>query len=229
MEDYKGIFARCSPYGAIFIDEIGEVGEPIQIKRLQVLQDRRFTPVGSHEAQHFSGRIIAATNRPLELIRKEQILRDDFYYRLCSDVIEIPSLARRIREDPAELDDLLDHTANRILGKPSPELTGMLRDTVRSQLGDHYEWPGNVRELEQCVRRVLLNRTYTPWMPPQPSDPIAGLTREISEGRIDAQHLLAAYCYCLYQRLGTYEAVAQRVNLDRRTVKKAYRVGQGAF
>ncbi|MFZ1983820.1 MAG: sigma 54-interacting transcriptional regulator, partial [Desulfatitalea sp.] len=90
VEDYKGVFDRCSPFGAIFLDEIGEVRQNIQIKLLQVLQERIFTPVGSHQPHRFSGRIIAATNRPLEEIRSQKILRDDFFYRLCSDVIEIP-------------------------------------------------------------------------------------------------------------------------------------------
>ncbi len=229
MEDYKGIFARCSPYGAIFLDEIGEVGQPIQIKLLHVLQERSFTPVGSHQAQRFSGRIIAATNRPLDQIRSKNILRDDFFYRLCSDVIEIPSLARRISEDPAELEDLLEHTAARILGKPSPELTRMLLKTIRTRLGDHYAWPGNVRELEQCVRHILLNRTYTPMMPSQPADLNARLAQEVSEGNLDAQRLLAGYCYSLYMQLGTYEAVAQQVRLDRRTVKKHVDSGRAEF
>lgn len=229
MEDYKGIFARCSPFGAIFLDEIGEVGQPIQIKLLHVLQERSYTPVGSHQPQRFSGRIIAATNRPLDQIRTQNILRDDFFYRLCSDVIEIPSLARRIEEDPAELEDLLEHTAGRILGKPSAELTRMLLSNIRKQLGSHYAWPGNVRELEQCVRRILLNRTYSPWTPSQPSDLNTRLAQVVSEGSLDAQHLLAGYCYSLYRRLGTYEAVAQQVRLDRRTVKKHVASGEAFF
>jgi transcriptional regulator with PAS, ATPase and Fis domain len=229
VEDYKGIFARCSPYGAIFLDEIGEVGQPIQIKLLHVLQERSFTPVGSHEAQRFSGRIIAATNRPLDQIRTHKILRDDFFYRLCSDVIEIPSLAQRIDEDPAELNDLLEHTADRILGKPSTELTRMLLDTIRKQMGDHYRWPGNVRELEQCVRRILLSQDYIPWTTQPSTDLNDRLIRAVSEGSLDAQRLLAGYCYSLYRRLGTYEAVAQRVRLDRRTVKKHVEAGRAHF
>jgi DNA-binding NtrC family response regulator len=225
-EDYKGVFSRCNPYGAIFLDEIGEVSQPIQIKLLHVLQERRFTPVGSHEVQRFSGRIIAATNRPLAELRSHGILRDDFYYRLCSDVIAIPSLAERIGEDPAELDDLLDHTVACILGKPSSQLTDMLRDTITSRLGTGYAWPGNVRELEQCVRRILLNRTYDPSDPAPPADPDARLAADILEGNLDAQGLLAAYCHALHRRLGTIEAVARQVGLDRRTVKKHIEAGR---
>ncbi|RJQ81893.1 MAG: sigma-54-dependent Fis family transcriptional regulator [Desulfobacteraceae bacterium] len=225
-EDYRGVFSRCSPYGAIFLDEIGEVSQPIQIKLLQVLQERRFTPVGSHEVQRFSGRIIAATNRPLAELRSRRILRDDFYYRLCSDIIAIPSLAQRIGEDPAELDELLDHTVGHILGRPSRELTDMLRNIIIRRLGLAYPWPGNVRELEQCVRRILLYRAYDPEYRAQPAEPEARMLADMLEGNLDAQGLMAAYCHALYRRLGTIEAVARRVSLDRRTVKKHIEAGR---
>jgi len=103
--NHEGVFSRCSRYGAIFLDEIGEVSQPIQIKLLKVLEDRQFSPVGSHDVSRFEGRIIAATNRPLEDIVSRKILRDDFLYRMCSDVIIVPPLRQRIEEDPRELED----------------------------------------------------------------------------------------------------------------------------
>lgn len=229
VEDYKGIFNRCSPYGAIFLDEIGEVSQSIQIKLLQVIQERRFAPVGSHKTCRFSGRVIAATNRPLEQLRGEGRLRDDFYYRLCSDVIILPSLSKRIREDPRELDDLLAHTVTRILGKASPELTGMLRAVIARQPGNTYHWPGNVRELEQCVRRIMLNHTYAPEPASGVPDLAEALTRGLRSGSLGGQELLCGYCCHLFRQLGTYEAVARRTGLDRRTVKKYVGEGEKLF
>jgi DNA-binding NtrC family response regulator len=220
VEAYKGIFSRCSAYGAIFLDEIGEVDQNVQIKLLQVLQERTFTPVGSHQPSRFGGRVIAATNRPLAQMREAGLLRDDFYYRLCSDVITLPSLAQRIAEDPLELDDLVDHTVTRILGKANAELAAMIAVEIRRQPGLSYDWPGNVRELEQCVRRILLNRSYTPAPVASDPDPANRLAREMVAGRLNAQRLLSGYCTILYRRLGTYEAVARATALDRRTVKK---------
>jgi len=96
----------------------------------------------------------------------------------------------------------------------------MVRAAINTKLGKHYPWPGNVRELEQCVRRVLLKHHYegdykttTPNLSPQ-------LTDEVEAGNVDAQSLLARYCFLLYQRYGTFEEVARRAKLDRRTVKK---------
>src|SRR5438552_12916529 len=77
IEAHEGIFSRCSAYGAIFLDEIGEVSASLQIKLLQVLQERTFSPVGSHETLRFRGRVIAATNQPIDHLR--QRIRDDFF------------------------------------------------------------------------------------------------------------------------------------------------------
>ncbi len=108
MEDHQGIFQRCSRYGAIFLDEIGEVSYPIQIKLLKVLEERLYSPVGSHEIHRFDGRIIAATNRPIDELVMKGLMRSDFYYRLCSDIITVAPLRDRIKDDPHELDDLLN-------------------------------------------------------------------------------------------------------------------------
>lgn len=218
--DFKGVFDRCSSFGAIFLDEIGEVSIPVQIKLLQVLQERDFSPVGSHEKHRFQGRVIAATNRSIYEIRKKGILRDDFYYRLSSDIITVPTLRLRIREDPGEMDDLLKHTVDRMLGKPSPELCKMIRKVIDKQLGRQYHWPGNVRELEQCVRRVLLDRTYAGEKKSVATDLRSKLMEGITSGDINIQSLVAGYCYLLYRRHGTFEEVARRTRLDRRTVKK---------
>ena len=220
VEDHKGIFHRCSPYGAILLDEIGEISIPIQIKLLQILQERIFCPVGSHKKGRFEGRVIAATNRSLNEIRGPKGFRDDFFYRLCSDIIIVPPLRQRIREDPGELDDLLAHTIERMVGERSTELTRIVRQVINTQLGRGYPWYGNVRELEQCVRRVLLKHNYEGDHSSTASDLGSRLREGITKGDMKAQGLLAGYCYLLYKRYGTFEEVARRTNLDRRTVKK---------
>jgi DNA-binding NtrC family response regulator len=219
VEAHEGIFARCSEYGSIFLDEIGDVGEPVQIKLLHVLQDRNFSPVGSHETRRFRGRIIAATNRPLDDLRTGGQFRDDFFYRLCSDIIVVPPLRQRIQEDPAEMDDLVSLIVRRISGEASRDILEMVRRRIVESPGKNYAWPGNVRELEQAVRRILLTGSYHGDARIAASGLRSRLQTGIDEGSLDAETLLSGYCELLYERLGTYEEVARLTNLDRRTAK----------
>ena len=217
IDNHMGIFSRCVPYGTIFLDEIGDVSVPVQIKLLRVLQERVFSPVGSHATRPFRGRIVAATNRPLAELRQAGNFRDDFYYRLCSDVIEVPSLRQQLKEDKNTLDQLLEHLLPRILGSTDQSTLKLIRTALETDLPPDYRWPGNVRELEQAVRRILLNGRYQgdPYAAPEPAD-----SPEPLLDSVDAQQLMSRYCQELYRKFGTYEEVARRSKLDRRTVKK---------
>jgi DNA-binding NtrC family response regulator len=220
IETHEGAFERCSPHGAIFLDEIGEVSVPIQIKLLNVLQERRYTPVGSHESKRFEGRVIAATNRSLADQRDAGTFRQDFYYRLCSDVIVVPPLRVRLAERAQEMDDLLEHLVERIVGERSEELVKKTRTAIVSGVGVGYTWPGNVRELEQAVRRILMTAAYDPGPRAAAHDLSERLLAAIEEGAANAHEILSMYCALLHRRHGTYEEVARRTKLDRRTVKK---------
>jgi len=220
VEHHHGVLSRCSPHGAIFLDEIGEVAPHLQIKLLQVLQERTFSPVGSHELVRFEGRVITATNQPIEELRESGKFRNDFFYRLCSDIITVPPLHRRIREDQSELDDLLDAIIRRMAGRPAPTLRRRVRETIRRELGSSYLWPGNVRELEQAARRILLTGCYTGDRK-TPGHDLSGLLQHgIRHGTLTADELLNAYCSLLHNQHGTYEEVARRTGMDRRTVKR---------
>jgi len=69
VSDHEGLFARCREYGTLFLGEIGDVSASLQLKRLRVLQERLFAPVGSHRQQRFAGRVVAATNESLDELR----------------------------------------------------------------------------------------------------------------------------------------------------------------
>ncbi len=217
VDHHDGVFARCSPYGAIFLDEIGEIEPSVQVKLLQVLQERTFSPVGSHETLRFRGRVIAATNRSLDQLRGDGQFREDFYYRLCSDVLEAPPLGRRFREDEQEFDALIRLVLRRVTGEEDPRLTRTVRDALQASPGLNYPWPGNVREFEQAVRRILLSRRYEP---ASPASSGADWTTRAGRGELTARALLSSYCNALYERYQTYERVAEITDLDRRTVKK---------
>lgn len=220
VASYDGLFALCGPHGSIFLDEIGDVNPQVQIKLLQIMEERIFSPVGSHKKLKFNGRVIAATNRSIDQLRRKGTFRDDFYYRLCSDSIVVPSLQQRLQENPKELDELIACTVERITGHKAEELAVTVKEVIDKNLGNDYHWPGNVRELAQCIRRVIIKRQYTGDSTAASQDLRPRLFADIDSGKLDAQDILAAYCTILYQKHGTYEQVARITQLDRRTVKK---------
>lgn len=220
IDAHDGVFSRCSPHGAVFLDEIGEVSVPVQIKLLRVLQERSFTPVGSHSTMPFRGRVIGATNQDLAAMRRAGTFRDDFYYRLCSDVIEVPPLRLRLAEDPGELELLLARLVERILGREAPALVGEVAASIREHVSADYAWPGNVRELEQATRRILMGHPFLGDAAADATDDRRALVGGVDAGSLTAKELVSLYCRVLYARHGTYEEVARRAELDRRTVKK---------
>jgi sigma-54 dependent transcriptional regulator, flagellar regulatory protein len=220
IDHHEGVFERCSAHGALFLDEIGEVSIPVQIKLLQVLQERTFTPLGGREKKRFSGRVIAATNQRLDSMRREGRFREDFFYRLCSDVIEMPTLRQRLAESSAELPQLVQQLVARITGVPAPELVDGALQSLEDTIPPGYPWPGNVRELEQAVRRILLTGRYVPQTVATALDEDTLLLEKVRAGELTATELLARYSAMLHRRLGTYAEVAKRTGLDPRTTRK---------
>ncbi len=224
IENHEGIFARCTPHGSIFLDEIGDVSIPVQIKLLQILQERTFSPVGSHDRVRFHGRVIAATHKPLDEMRQHGLFRDDFYYRLCSDIITVPPLRQRLQEEPRELELLVAGILTRMIGTDGKSMVGLVCEIINKDVRHDYPWEGNVRELEQAVRRIILTRHYVGDRRVAPINLREQLFAGIESGTKDAQTLLAEYCCLLYRQHGTFEEVARRTGLDRRTVKKYIRM-----
>ncbi len=147
--DRIGKFKQASG-GTIFLDEIGEFPLGTQAKLLQVLQDGRFSPLGSDEESMVDVRVIAATNRDLEDAIREREFRADLYYRLHVVGIKVPPLRERLDEVPV----LCGH----FLAKLGEELETEVKEVPAKLLGafSSYEWPGNVRELENMVKRYLV-------------------------------------------------------------------------
>ena len=226
-DNHPGLFAKCSRHGSVFIDEIGDIEIPVQVKLLNVLQDRCYSPVGSQEQHRFEGRVISATNRPLEQLMETGQFRADFYYRLCSDVITMPSLRQRISENRTELRELIAGLLQRVIESPDEELIDRIDTRIHEVLPKDYHWPGNVRELEQCIRRICLTGTYQGQslaIVKQANDAI--FQADANGNYLSAQQLLQTYCRFLYDQHHSFETVARIANLDRRTVKKYIDLGE---
>ncbi len=145
----KGRF-ELAGNGTLFLDEIGELSQAIQVKLLNVVQDREFQPLGSGKTIKSGARLIAATNKDLEEAVAGGSFREDLYYRLNVFPIYMPPLRDR------KTDILL--LAEFFLNKYSKENGRDIRriSTPAIDLLMQYHWPGNVRELENCIERAVL-------------------------------------------------------------------------
>ena len=136
--------------GTIFLDEIGEMSLPLQVKLLRVLQEREFERVGGNRTIHVDVRIIAATNQDLEAMVEERRFRQDLFYRLNVIPIVIPPLRERRSDIPL----LIDHFLNRFNQSKHTEVVGLDDEALR--LLTEYDWPGNIRELENMMERLVV-------------------------------------------------------------------------
>jgi NtrC-family two-component system response regulator AlgB len=136
--------------GTLFLDEVGELAPELQAKLLRLLEERRFERVGDARTIEVDARIVAATNRELEVEMSAGRFRADLFYRLAVVSLRIPPLRER-REDLSKLvDHLLATLATRYRHTP-PRLEEAARDVLAA-----YDWPGNVRELANALERALV-------------------------------------------------------------------------
>jgi len=147
--DRRGRF-ELAHTGTIFLDEIGDLPLPLQVKLLRVLQHRTFEPVGGTEPINVDVRIIAATNKDIEAEVSAGRFRPDLYYRLNVLPIYIPPLRER-REDIPTLAEFFLKKFNREIKKQIQGFTPEAMDVLLS-----FTWPGNVRELENAVERAVV-------------------------------------------------------------------------
>ena len=143
----KGLFEAANS-GTIFLDEIGEMSPAMQVKLLRVLQERKLRPVGATEETAVDTRVIAATNRDLAAMVKENAFREDLYYRISVIPIELPPL----RERSEDISDLAMHFTNKFCTQTGRTLS--ISDQAMRLL-ENYHWPGNVRELEHTIERAV--------------------------------------------------------------------------
>ncbi|MEO6526571.1 MAG: sigma 54-interacting transcriptional regulator [Gemmatimonadaceae bacterium] len=145
----KGRF-ELADGGTLFLDEIGDLNVSTQIKLLRVLQEREFERVGGTETIKINVRLIAATNKDLELAIEERSFREDLYYRLNVFAIFVPALRER-KTDIMLLADFFLSKYAREHRKSIKRISTPAIDMLVS-----YHWPGNVRELENTLERAVL-------------------------------------------------------------------------
>jgi DNA-binding NtrC family response regulator len=146
LKDRIGRF-EMADQGTVFLDEVGELAKPVQVKLLRFLQNMEFERVGENITRKINVRILSATNRNIDEDIKSGDLREDFYYRLSGIRIKLPPLRER-KEDIPQL-------AEYFLKKFSPEI-GIHLSAEALKLLNEYSWPGNIRELENTINRAIV-------------------------------------------------------------------------
>jgi transcriptional regulator with PAS, ATPase and Fis domain len=136
--------------GTIFLDELSEMGRPLQVALLRLLQTGEFTPVGSVESRYTDARVIAATNCNLLTLIEAGRFRHDLYYRLNIIRIELPPLRERRDDIPLLIDHFL-RDLGAAYGRPTLGIGPDARDLLL-----RYAYPGNIRELENIIRRAVI-------------------------------------------------------------------------
>ena len=139
-----GHFELCHG-GTLFLDEIGDMTIPTQTKILRAIQNGEIQRVGGTKVKKVDVRLIAATNKNLEMMVSTKEFREDLYYRLNVVRIEMPPLRQRIEDLP----ELVDFIIQRLHSEKNTKVTEISKDALECLR--HYGWPGNVRELENAL------------------------------------------------------------------------------
>ena len=147
-QDSPGLFEQAKK-GTLFLDEIDSMPLNMQAKLLRVLQEKKVRRIGGHEEIPVCCRIISATNRDIEEAIKDNILRQDIYYRLASIVIELPPLRERKGDGPLLIRYFLER-CHKLYGTRLQEIDPAVHEVLQK-----YSWPGNVRELQHVIEHAM--------------------------------------------------------------------------
>lgn len=144
---HEGLF-QAADGGTVFLDEIGDMPQPLQVKLLRVLQERQIRPVGSTESFPVDVRVLSATHRNLEQALEDNQFREDLFYRLNVVNLHLPPLSDR----PEDIPPLARFFVERAAKRHNPKVKNISADAL--QLLAQASWPGNVRQLENVIERV---------------------------------------------------------------------------
>jgi DNA-binding NtrC family response regulator len=211
--------------GTLFLDEIGDVAADLQVKLLRVVQNRRYSRVGSREELTFFGKLITATHKDLTAKIGDGTFREDLYYRICADRIVTPSLREQLDEAPGELRRLLRSLVARkkLTGSDVDATTDQVEAWICRKAPPGYAWSGNMRELEDCVVGVLWQdgfafETRPAAAPLRPE--ISEEWRPVFEGKLRLHELMDLYVTIMVARMGTTASAAEKLGVDHRQVSR---------
>jgi len=209
----KGLFEEANG-GTIFLDEIGDIGAPMQAKLLRVLQEYEIKRVGGHEWIKVDVRVVAATNRNLETLVQQGTFREDLFYRLKVVTITLPPLRDRREDIPL----LAEHFLRRYAQRNDKAISHLSEDAM-ALLVD-YPWPGNIRELEHCIERAVTLAGGTILTPEDLAPELRpSLEATLHRGAPTLEEVKRRYlAYVLGETGGNISRAASILGIDRRSL-----------
>ena len=219
MRDHPGIFKTAGQYGTVFLDEIGEVPESIQVKLLRILQSGEFQAIGGDSPSFYVGKIIAATHRDLSMEVRQGRIREDFFYRLCGDQVNTIALRDILSVNPKEIENSVYYICSKLFGgEGAKELSSKVVVRLRSVIPKNYPWPGNFRELEQAVRNIIVHDEFVPLG--HGSEIEFDINQIYANTQVSLNGWSQIYAKNAYENAGSYREAARLLGVDQRTIKK---------
>jgi PAS domain S-box-containing protein len=222
--DKPGRFALAQD-GTIFLDEIGDISQAVQVRLLRVLEQGVYEPLGSTEPVKANARVIAATHRDLEQMAREGKFREDLFYRINIIKLCLPPLAERKEDIPA----LVDHFIERFNLLQGKEIIGL--SSLASASFMLHDWPGNVRELENAIehafvlcREELIRLDHLP-AHLIPKDSVARLSSGLTLKEAERRTIQQALERNQWKRMATARELGIDKNTLRRKIKRLGIVG----
>ena len=207
--------------GTVFLDEIGELSQPVQAKLLRVLQQREFERVGATRTLRLNVRLVAATNRDLAAEVRRGAFREDLYHRLNVVALRVPPL----RERPADIMPLAQYFLERAASRCQRQVAGISPEAERRLMS--HSWPGNVRELENAIERAVVlgdsdvllpeDLPETVLQPAEVTEPPGALLTSVTESK--RQLIVAAW----REAGGDHNLAAARLNIHPNSLRRLIR------
>jgi DNA-binding NtrC family response regulator len=209
----KGLLEEADG-GTVFLDEIGDMGMPLQAKLLRVIEDQVIRPVGSTKGTKADIRFITATNRDLRAEVREGRFREDLYYRINVITLEIPPL----RERKEDIDSLVRH----YLGRYASDMGKAVKDIAPAALEMvmNYPWPGNVRELQNVVERAVIiadSDVITPACLPQGLRGGSAFQEEVFDNKLTIEDYTKAFIV-RHQKQFNEQQIAEMLGITRKSL-----------
>lgn len=228
VADRAGKFETANE-GTVFLDEVGELTLPLQVKLLRVIQEREVDKIGNPHPVKVNVRILAASNRNLRNLVEDGQFRDDLYYRLSVVTVELPPLRERREDIPLLAQHFVKQFASRY-GIPGLTISDDLMEKLLQ-----YNWPGNVRELQNVIERLAVlakeGVIRVEDLPPEirhPESRIANVNLKLPDEGIDLEEIEKEILLQALEKSGWNQTQAAKyLNISRKTL--IYRMEKFSF